>query len=282
MKKKRKIKELVILLAAAVLAVFCYSRYMEPEMLIVKEIFVETDMDIETCRAVFFTDTHFGELYDEKHVKKIVDMINGREADIVVFGGDLIDNYGRDKEILDMDYLRDALGRIKAKEGKYAVFGNHDYGGGAFSIYEELLAQCGFQVLVNDCVVLEKYKMELIGFDDYLLGQMDSDLCCVQKDRFHLIVAHEPVISGFIEGAGDNFVLAGHTHGGQVSIPYFTKKQIPTGSGAFVKGLYEASDIGAKAPVRMYVSSGIGLTKYPFRFMNVPEIIEINFSKKAS
>ncbi len=280
MNKTRKIKRLLILLTAIVLLILCYSRYVEPEMLILKEISVETDMDIETCRAIFFTDTHFGELYDETHIKKIVDVINGRKADIVIFGGDLLDNYGRDKEILDMDYLGDELGRIQAKEGKYAVFGNHDYGGGAFRIYEKFLGECGFQVLVNESVFLEKFRMDLIGFDDYLLGQMDSDLCCGQKNRFHLIVAHEPFLSGFIEGTGDNFVLAGHTHGGQVSVPYFTKRQIPAGSGEFVKGLYGTEDVGAPVPVQMYVSSGIGLTQYPFRLFNVPEIIEVNFFKR--
>ena len=70
-----------------------------------KEITVETSRDIEICRIVFFTDTHFGALYDEKHIERIVEMINGRDADIVIFGGDLLDNYARDKEILGMEYL---------------------------------------------------------------------------------------------------------------------------------------------------------------------------------
>lgn len=109
-----------------------------------KEITVETEMDIEKCRIVFFTDTHFGALYDEKHLKRIVQMINGLDADIIVFGGDLFDNFARDKEILDMEYLQKELSRIEGKIGKYAVFGNHDYGGGAIRIYEDFMNNCGF------------------------------------------------------------------------------------------------------------------------------------------
>lgn len=277
MKRLRKLW--VLLLPAAMILTFGYSRYVEPELLIVKEITVETDMDIEACRAVFFSDTHFGILYEETHAQQIVDKINALEADIVIFGGDLLDNYGRDGKMLDMDYLKKELGRIEAEEGKYAVFGNHDYGGGAYRIYEDFMNECGFQVLVNETVVLDKYKMELTGFDDYLLGQTDPDYR-LESSKFHLIAAHEPVIADLIEGSSDNFVVTGHTHGGQVSVPYFTRKLIPAGSGQFVKGLYTGVETGAKGQAQMYVSSGIGLTKYPFRFCNIPEIIAIDFVRK--
>ncbi len=277
---KKKMKCLFMLLLITIILVPCYSRYIEPEMLVVKEITVETDADIETCKAVFFTDTHFGTLYDEKHLEKIVEMINARDADIVIFGGDLLDNYARDKETLDMAYLQEKLSRIEAKAGKYAVFGNHDYGGGAVRIYEEFMNHCGFYVLNDENVFLEKLNIEIIGFDDYLLGQTDAGRYYIQSDNFHLIATHEPVISKFIEGSGENFILSGHTHGGQVSVPYFTKKMLPNGSEQFIKGLYDVRDIGAGVPVQMYVSSGIGLTKYPFRFFNIPEIIEVTFVRK--
>ena len=149
---------------------------------------------------------------------------------------------------------------------------------------------CGFHVLINECAILEKYNMEIIGFDDYLLGQTKTDFYHIQSNTFHLIVTHEPIISKFIEGFGDNFVLSGHTHGGQLfpmgivqsltSIPYFTKKLLPKGSDQFVKGFYTTQDIGTENSVQIYVSSGIGLTKYPFRLFNTPEIIEVNLIKK--
>ena len=277
---KKKIKLLLILLLLFAILAICYSRYIEPERLVVKEITVETNTDIETCRIVFFTDTHFGALYDEKHIERIVETINGRDADIVIFGGDLLDNYAQDKEILDLEYLQEELSRIKAKGGKYAVFGNHDYGGGAFRIYESFMNDCGFYVLDDETVFLKEFNIEIIGFDDYLLGHTEEDFYCIQSDEFHLIVTHEPVISKFIEGSGENFILSGHTHGGQVSVPFFTKKLLPNGSDQFVKGFYSMNGTETDASTQMYVSSGIGLTKYPFRFFNIPEIIEINLIRK--
>ena len=97
MKKKLKLIFMLVLLFMVFIA--CCSPHIEPERMVVKEITVETEMDIEKCRIVFFTDTHFGALYDEKHIERIVEMINGMDADIVIFGGDLLDNYARDKEI---------------------------------------------------------------------------------------------------------------------------------------------------------------------------------------
>lgn len=279
---KKKIKIILMALPIFLILIVCYSRYIEPERLVVREITVETEMDIEKCRVVFFTDTHFGALYGEEHIERIVEKINGLDADIVIFGGDLLDNYARDKEKLDMEYLQEELSRIEAKAGKYAVFGNHDYGGGAIRIYEDFMNRCGFHVLNDGSVLLEEFNIEIIGFDDYLLGQTEADSYHIQSEYFHLIAMHEPITSKFIEGSGESFILSGHTHGGQVSVPYFTKKLLPNGSDQFRKGLYDMQAIHADAFVQMYVSSGIGLTKYPFRFLNVPEIIAVNLKGTAN
>lgn len=205
---KKKPIHLFMFIWIFMIFIVCYSRYMEPERLVMKEITVETNMDIEKCRILFFTDTHFGTIYDGNHVERIVEMINERDGDIVIFGGDLFDNYARDKELLDMEYLQEELSKIEAKAGKYAVFGNHDYGGGAVRIYEQFMNNCGFYVLDNETVFLEKFNIEVIGFDDYLLGQTEVDFYHIQSDNFHLIVTHEPVISKWIEGSGENLILS--------------------------------------------------------------------------
>ena len=205
---KKKPIHLFMFIWIFMIFIVCYSRYMEPERLVMKEITVETNMDIEKCRILFFTDTHFGTIYDGNHVERIVEMINERDGDIVIFGGDLFDNYARDKELLDMEYLQEELSKIEAKAGKYAVFGNHDYGGGAVRSYEQFMNNCGFYVLDNETVFLEKFNIEVIGFDDYLLGQTEVDFYHIQSDNFHLIVTHEPVISKWIEGSGENLTLS--------------------------------------------------------------------------
>ena len=142
------------------------------------------------------------------------------------------------------------------------------------------MSNCGFYVLNDGIVFLEEFNIEIIGFDDYLFGQTETDFYHIQSEYFHLIAMHEPVTSKFIESSGENFILSGHTHGGQVSVPYLTKKLLPAGSDQFIKGFYDMQAVREDTIIQMYISSGIGLTRYPLRFSNVPEIIEVNLLRK--
>lgn len=259
------------------LSVLGYSHFIEPDLLVTKTFVIETQKPIEPCTMVYFTDTHFGNHYDVNHAGRIVEKINEAKPDIVVFGGDLLDNYARDRDRMDLQYLKEELQKIEAKTGKYAVWGNHDYGGGAVRIYEDFITSCGFELLDNESVELKNYGIKLIGYDDYLMGWTDPSLYKIESDLFNVIVAHEPVVSQFIESRSENFLLSGHTHGGQISIPFITGKFLPEGSGQFRKGFYNEKEINTAISLKMYTSSGIGMTRYPFRFLNIPEIIQINF-----
>ncbi len=277
----KKILKFIFALAVLTTALYAYMRYVEPKMLTVKTLYVSTEKNIENCKAVFFTDTHFGKLYSVENADKIADKINSLNADIVIFGGDLLDNYYRDREKLDFLRLKNALSSIAAKYGKFAVYGNHDYGGGAEDMYEDFMTSCGFTVLSDKSVVLDKYNIEIIGFDDIMMSYTEPELYTLKSDYFNIIAAHEPETVKYINSASDNFMLTGHTHGGQVFIPFLTDKILPPGSGGFRKGLYTQKEIKTDTSISLYVSSGVGLTKVPFRFFNAPEIIEVNFKSKA-
>lgn len=272
--KKRSLL-LIAIMSLMICSVLGYAYFIEPNRLVVTSVTVETDKSIKPLTVVFFTDTHFGAYYDVTHVKKIVNTINEASPDLVVFGGDLFDHYARDRDDLDLDYLKEELRRINAKVNKYAVRGNHDYGGGAVRIYEDFITSCGFELLDNQSVVLEQYGIEIIGYDDYLMGISDPSQYKLDGALFNLIIAHEPITASFIESKSDNLLLTGHTHGGQVSIPFITSKLLPEGSGNFVKGFYTREELNRTISLRMYTSSGIGMTRYPFRFLNTPEIVEI-------
>lgn len=175
-----------------------------------------------------------------------------------------------------MEYLEERLSEIQAAAGKYAVWGNHDYGGGAVRIYEEFMSSCGFGLLNDENRLSEAYGITIWGYDDYLMGWTDPSLYTIESDYFYVIASHDPVISKFIESGSDSFLLSGHTHGGQVTIPFVTSKLLPEGSGTFQKGFYPAQKIESSTPLQIYVSDGIGMTRYPFRFLNISEIVEGN------
>lgn len=274
---KKRIFLIIFIVIIVFLSVIGYAHFIEPNLLVTKTFDIKTQKPIKPCTMIYFTDTHFGKYYDVSHAGKIVKKINEAKPDIVVFGGDLLDNYARDRDSMDLQCLKEELQKIEAKTGKYAVWGNHDYGGGAVRIYEEFMTSCGFEILDNESVELENYGIKLIGYDDYLMGWTDPSLYKIESDLYNVIVAHEPVVSQFIESRSENFLLSGHTHGGQVNIPFITNKLLPEGSGQFKKGFYTEKEINTTISLRMYTSSGIGMTRYPARFLNIPEIIQINF-----
>ena len=266
----------LFLLCLACVGLLAYAYWVEPNMLVVRSVDVESEQVTQPCKIVFFTDTHFGQYYDISHARKITDQINALEPDIVVFGGDLLDHYLRDRDQMDLSSLSAAFAEIEAKAGKFAVWGNHDYGGGAARVYEDVMEASGFEVLDDESRLLSDYGIRVIGYDDLLMGQTDDSLYTLKSQAFNVIVAHEPVIAQKIESSSQNLVLTGHTHGGQVTIPVLTDRLLPAGSGEFRKGFYDAQGIGTEADLQMYTSSGIGMTRYPFRFLNAPEIVEIN------
>ena len=276
----KKLFKLILTAILILAAIYAYSKYIEPNNLTVKTLNISTQKDIKDFKAVFFTDTHFGELYSVDNAQKISDKINSLNPDIVIFGGDLLDNYARDKENIDFDKLSSALSSITAKNGKFAVFGNHDIGGGAVRMYDDFMSSCGFTVLCDESVYIDEYNIKIVGFDDIMMSYTEQELYTLKSDYFNIIAAHEPETAKYIQSHSDNFMLTGHTHGGQVYIPFLTDKILPPGSGGFRKGLYTQEEINTNTSINLYVSSGIGLTKVPFRLFNTPEIIEINFKKE--
>lgn len=278
-RKKKRWAWVWLILLAAPFAAAGYARYVEPYMLVTKTVTIETQKEVPECIIVFFSDTHFGKNYDEKNLERIVKRINRSAPDLVVFGGDFLDHYERDKDELDLDYIKTELSKIHSTYGKFAVWGNHDYGGGAGRVYKEVMEEGGFQVLENESCMIGELNIKVFGYDDYLLGSTEPDLYQIKSQQFNLIAAHEPVVADFIQNTGENLLLSGHTHGGQVGIKGIRERVVPKGSGDYVKGLYSQADIGTMTPMQMYVTSGIGTAIYPLRFLNVPEIVEIRFNR---
>ena len=277
MKLLNKIFKLIILTIIICLLMFSYARYIEPSMLRVKNIDLKAK-DIKDCKVVFFTDTHFGKLYSQSNIDKIVKKINNQNPDIVIFGGDLLDNYARDYSLLDSNSLQNSLSKIEAKYGKYAVFGNHDYGGGACRVYEKIMNGGGFKVLKNESSYINDLNLNIIGYDDYLLGNTKKSDYKIEKNKFNLVVTHEPDVVELMTSSSENFILSGHSHGGQVTIPFLTDKILPVGAHKYVKGLYSEKNVGINDRTKRYVSSGIGMTSIPLRFLNPPEIVVFNIS----
>jgi predicted MPP superfamily phosphohydrolase len=179
----------------------------------------------------------------------------------------LFDNYAKyahEEEIIQK------LKEMTATVGKYAVWGNHDYGGGAGHIYERVMNRGGFEVLTNAGETLplpNGKKLFIGGLDDSLLGNPFVEATLSYRDRYDysVLLTHEPDVADKFVGTNTQLVLAGHSHGGQVRLPFYQVKNVLAEK--YVRGLYELSD-----HTQLYVNTGLGTTAIHARFGVPPEI----------
>ncbi|MGL6174488.1 MAG: metallophosphoesterase [Cellulosilyticaceae bacterium] len=254
------------------LILYYYMVEIEPQLLKVSKYQInsfEQKMDMKGLKVVQFTDTHLGEFFKIEDMKKVINRINELQPDIVVFTGDLVDYWENYEE--DM-ILQKLLEHIQAPLGKFAVFGNHDYGSSGYKIYEKFMEEAGFKVLVNEVYTIhlgDGRQINVAGLDDALLGKPDVDEIIKYIDvmDYNILLMHEP---DWIEKVPKEYIdlqLSGHSHGGQVSLPKITERILPKYGMKYVQGMYKISE-----RTQLYVNTGLGSTKVPFRLGNIPEI----------
>ena len=248
-----------------------YVTFIERNLLITKTHNITVNEKGEQeLRVVQFTDTQLGEYYNLNNLEKAVKKINKLNADIVVFTGDLIDN----ASIYDDLYnVSEVLKKIECNIGKYAIYGNHDYGGGASLHYENIMNEAGFEVLTNENRTIEfnNQSINIFGADDGLMGNQNSyeTMYNIDNNGVNLLLLHEPdLVDQYIEYPID-LVLSGHSHGGQIYIPFYGPLKTTLLAEKYTKGVY---NINNERGTMLYVNSGLGNTKLPFRFGNIPEV----------
>lgn len=253
---------------------YLYARYVEPNLLMVNRVKLAGSNLESPLKIVFLGDTHLGEFDDNDQLDRIVEKINTENADLVIFTGDLIGSTGA--FTVNPEEIAQSLAKIQATYGKVAVIGNHEYALLDEYNYQDLMNAAGFTVLVDDYLDISEINVRLLGLDDAYRGNPDMALTDEAQDgAYNILLTHEPDIVDDMNIEAVQLVLAGHTHGGQISLPYLTEKILPANGKKYVKGLYT---IGNSGQTELFVTKGTGMTKLPFRFMNVPEIVSIEVS----
>lgn len=258
------------ILSIVVVGVIFYAFKIEPKLLVTREFNVElSSAGGDSIRVVQFSDVHLGPNYSLQQLENLVERVNKLEPDIVAFTGDLIDVpsafEGRSE-------ISGVLGKLRSKHGKYAVWGNHDYGGGGIRFYENIMKESGFELLKNQNVVVELdsgQKITIIGLDDAMLGHPDIEKAYtgVEDQGDKLLLLHDPDLVDDIKTDRFDLALAGHSHGGQVVVPLFGPLVTPPLARIYTKGMYQLANDNY-----LYVNSGIGTTRITVRFLNPPEL----------
>jgi len=265
--------------------VFLYARYVEPFRLTSVELTFENSHAAESTPDItiaVFSDVHFDDSnnYTIDNFERVINTINDRNPDIILFLGDLIDDYA--KYTRDVKYISEALAKLDARLGKFAVYGNHDHGGGAHKVYREIMANGGFTVFQNEYIKFEDYNILLIGLDDFVLGSGDISIVSesVRNDFFNVVFCHVPDVIDAILDYSVDFMIAGHTHGSQINLGQARSSELrniffPPHGRNYVRGTYFFDNA---ASTTLHVNSGVGTTILPLRFLAPPEVTFITIT----
>jgi len=236
------------------------------------------------------SDIHSGSFTNKEKIKYGVDLINEQQSDLMLFTGDIVNNKAD-----EMDDWIEVFDKLEAKEGKYAILGNHDYGDymdwknpqdkiDNFKKVKEIHQKIGFDLLLDEHRYLEKdgQKIALLGVENWgrgfnQAGDLEKASAGIKKEDFKILMSHDP--SHWQEKVKNNdfnyhLTLSGHTHGLQMGIEIPGFKFSPS---QFVykqwAGLYE--EFGRY----VNVNRGFGYHAFPGRVGIWPEITVIELKK---
>ncbi|MEF2690984.1 MAG: metallophosphoesterase [Bacilli bacterium] len=249
-----------------ILLLFICLRFIGTKGLIIKEYKV-VNKNIDTSfygfKIVHFSDLHYGMSVDEKVLSNLVDKINKTKPDIVVFTGDLIDKKKNYTES-DTKLLTKYLSKIKSSYGNYYVNGDDDEN---INSFDSIMVNSNFKSLNNNYEVItsEKNKKILIsGISTNANIKIFNDIFKDDDYSYKIIMMHYPDNYDLISKYNFDLVLSGHSHNGQVRLPYIGALVKMNNSKKYYDPYYKINDTD------MYISGGIGNSKVNLRLFNTP------------
>lgn len=247
-----------------VMSVGGYSCLLEPRWIEIKNILINIHAlpeRFEGMTIAQLSDIHHCKYVSREFIKKCVRKVNALHPDIIALTGDFV--YGS-KEF--MYSVAEELAELKAKEGIFAVLGNHDNKEST----ADTLSKKGIRLLINEYIPLYRKNdyLFIAGVDDLWAGKLNLETTLKgTDDKPRILLCHNPDAIEMIKYTGVDFVMAGHTHGGQVSLPLYGPPIVYSKFGTrYAAGLFH------EEKTTMYVNKGIGISSFPVRFFARPEI----------
>ena len=218
----------------------------------------------ENFRVVQLSDVHHSALVSLDEVRRVAEIAQAARPDMVVMTGDY--TTARRGYI---EPCAEVLGTLRAPAGVWAVLGNHDHLTDG-ELTRRALVRRGVGVLDNAHTEVTRGgdALQLAGVDDWSWGYADWAKAVGKLDarRPSLLLSHEPQVFDLPEVAGVSLILSGHTHGGQVSLPFVGAPARFLAAFKYLRGRYES------AGRQLYVSRGTGVVGLPVRLGARPEI----------
>jgi len=240
-------------------------------------------------RVVQISDTHLGSYGgDMTLVRNGIDLINAERPDLIVFTGDLVNDYADEAEEFIGEFAR-----LKARLGKYSVLGNHDYSDypkwpsttAKAANLERLKAiheEMGFRLLLDEHATIELggERIGLLGVQNWgrrfqQYGDLAKTMAGTEHLPFRILLSHDPTHwEHQVWGTGIDLTLSGHTHGAQLGVKIGGTQYSPA------QWVYKHwAGLYAEGEQQLYVNRGFGFIGFPGRVGMPPEITVLELQR---
>ena len=263
--QRKRLKALLLVLLVAMGAAAADGFLIEPYRIQVTRYEVQGPVTAP-LKIAHLSDLHTHGL--GRRELRMLDILAAEKPDMIVITGDSLGNSRGDYEM-----CREVYEQLHAPLGVWFVRGNWE-NDKPLRRERAFYQQVGVHILLNANQEVRP-DVWLIGLDDPYSGtpRPDAALAGVPSTAYKIAAFHSPAFFDQMAGRSD-LCLTGHTHGGQVRLPFLNPLWLPKGCGRFVEGWYEEQGS------RMYVSRGLGMSLLPVRFLCRPEITFIVVNPK--
>jgi uncharacterized protein len=234
---------------------------------------------LDGFNIALLSDFHYDPYFSIHPIRAAVGMVNALRPDLVVLTGDFVSVpfLGDHEKAADAaEPCAQLLRELQAPHGLWAVMGNHDSFTDPDRVTSALRA-VGIQVLVNQSVPIERNsgRFWLSGVDDVLgkTADLDKTLHVVPTGEATVLLAHEPDYADRVMRHPVDLQLSGHSHGGQVRLPFLPPIYLPDLARKYVWGLYKIGEL------TLYTNAGIGTVQIPVRLNCPPEVTLITLRR---
>lgn len=283
MKKITKVLGIIVIILVLVIFLLVDSFFVAPARFVTRKETITDEKipeQLNNMNILFFSDLKYGIFMNEERLNKLVETINNSGADVVIFGGDI---YGDDVTVTEEmnSIISTAFSNIKAKYGKFAVYGDIDDSSEVMkNAVNQIYSDSDFEVMQNTSYQIHKNGSQfitLVGLDNGVDGIKDISgaYANVSQNSYVFAVCHTPDTANEVPTDLTDYFLAGHSLGGQANF-FFSSMYEPTYAVKYLRGIHTIDNA-----FTLDITNGTGTVKQDVRFLQPAEVVVYTLKQES-